>query len=449
MNASQTKYAQLTTRPVDRLVCGLAVPSMVSMMVTGIYNLADTFFVGKIDTQSTAALGVVFAYMAAVQAIAFFFGQGSGIFISKALGARQTDSATSMAAGGLFSAMLLSAMIALLSLCFMEPVLFFLGSTPTVLPEAKAYFRFILMGTPFTTATFVLNNQMRYQGNAMLSMIGILSGALLNILLDPILIFTCHMNVSGAGAATAISQAVSFLLMYRLSSKAGGIRPSWCHFRPCRTLYADISAYGLPSLTRQILMSVSAICLNHAVGVYGDEALAAFSVVNRIMMLANFILLGFGQGFQPVCGFNFGAGLWHRVRQALRFSIVVATVYCVVYALIGWIWAEPIVRCFRSEDAEVVRIGTQIIRCYCIAYPTVGSVILFNMYLQNIGETGKAVLTALARHGLFFIPVLFIGAACWGLQGIMWTQPLADVLSFFLAVPLGLSALRRMMQRSS
>ena len=440
----QEKFIRMTTAPVGRLVTSLAIPSIVSMLVSGIYNLADTFFVGQINTQSVAALGIVFSYMSLIQAIAFYFGQGSGNFISRALGRRQTGEAATMAAVGFFSSFLTGTLIAILGLALMEPVLKFFGSTPTILPYAKDYFRYILLGTPFIMSCFSMNNQMRQQGNAMLSMIGIASGAVLNIGLDPLLIFGCGLGIKGAGIATAVSQFVSFVIMLSLCGRNGGIRIRFRHFRPSRQAYAEINAGGLPSLARQGLMSVAALCLNHTAAAYGDEAVAAFSVVSRIAMLACAAMIGYGQGFQPVCGFNYGAGLYDRVRAAFRHSLTVSTVYCTLLAVLGFIFAPGIVRVFRSDDAEVIRMGTEILRWQCLSFPLTGMVVMSNMYLQNIRKTVPAVLMATARQGLFFIPALFLGHWALGFLGIETAQTVSDACAFLLSLPLTIPTLRRM-----
>ena len=329
----------------------------------------------------------------------------------------------------------------------MRPLLALLGSTETIMPYAVDYFQFILLGTPFIMGTFTLNNQMRHQGNAMLSMIGIVSGAVLNIILDPIFIFGFDLGIRGAGMATAISQVLGFVVIVGMIGKRGSlpIRPH--HFKPTLRRYRDIAAGGLPSLARQALMSISAICLNQMASNYGDEAIAAFSIVNRIMMLACAAMIGYGQGFQPVCGFNYGAGLFDRVRKAYWHSCSVSTVYCTVLALLGWFFAGPLVALFRADDPEVIRIGSEVLRYQCYSFPLTGFIVLANMYLQNIRRTIPAIIMASARQGIFFLPALFIGHALWGFTGIEIFQALADICSFLFAVPVVLHTLKTMDQQ--
>ncbi|MCQ2138683.1 MAG: MATE family efflux transporter [Bacteroidales bacterium] len=444
MDAQEKKYLEMTGRPVERLVCSFAIPSMVCMLVTSIYNLADTFFVGQIDTQSVAALGVVFPFMVLIQATAFFFGHGSGNYISRALGARNTDGAASMAATGLITAMSLTALLAAVCAIFRRPMMMFFGSTETILPYALEYFQYILLGTPFIAGCFVLNNQMRLQGNAAMSMIGILSGAILNIILDPIFIFGLNLGVGGAGMATAVSQFVGFCILLRLSSTHGGVGIHPKAFLLNRKSLTEIAAGGLPSLCRQAFMALATICLNRCAARFGDESVAAFSVVGRVMTFANALLIGFGQGFQPVCGFNYGAKLYDRVRRAFKFSVVAATVYCTVVAVAGLVTAPGIIRLFRATDPLVISIGTRAMRWQCLSFPLCGFVVLTNMYLQNIRKTLPAVIVALSRQGIFLIPAAFLLSRLFGLNGLETAQSVSDVCAFLLCLPLCRSALRSM-----
>ena len=438
------KFLKLTTQPVGRLVTQMAIPSIVSMLISGIYNIVDTYFVGQLNTRSVAALGIVFSYMSIVQSIAFFFGQGAGNYISRALGHEDNHNAGVMASVGLISTWLTGAIIAVAGFCFMQPVLRFFGSTPTIMPYARDYFTFILLGTPFIMSCFTMNNLMRHQGNAMLSMLGIMSGAVLNIALDPIFIFGMEMGVKGAGLATAISQMLAFLLMLALVGRRGGIPIRLKQFKPSVQRYRDIAAGGLPSLARQSTMGIAALILNHVAGLYGDSAIAAFSVVSRITMLAGAAMIGYGQGFQPVCGFNYGAGKFDRVRAAFIHSCKVSTAYCTVLAVAGIAFAPQLVSLFVAGDPTVTTTGSEVLRYQCFSFPLTGFVVMVNMYLQNIRRTAPAVVMAMARQGIFLIPALLIGHFALGFTGVEIAQALADAASFFLAIPLGLKALNAM-----
>lgn len=444
MTAQEAKYIKMTTAPVEKLVSSMAIPSMVCMMITSIYNLADTFFVSRLNTQSIAAVGIVFSYMGMTQAVSFFFGHGSGNFISRALGARKTSEAETMAVTGLVSALVMTAFLAFICFLFKDKVLRLFGSTDTILPYAQSYFRYILLGTPFISGCIVLNNQMRLQGNATMSMIGILSGGLLNMVLDPLLIFGFHMGVSGAGLATAISQMLCFFLMLYMVGRNGGIAIRLKCFEPTAANYREIAAGGLPSLARQGLLFVSTMCLNNIASRYGDATVAAFSVSARVMSIANALLIGFGQGFQPVCGFNYGAGKFDRLRRALRFTLATMTGYCVIVAGLGLIFAPHILDIFNGGDADVLAIGSRVLRFQCLSFPLCGLIILTNMFLQNTRKTVPAVIVAAARQGLFFIPIVLIASACYGVQGLTAAQAASDVCAFILCVPIFVYSYRKL-----
>ena len=440
----------MLSEPVPHLVCQMAVPTIISMLVTSFYNMVDTFFVGRINTQATAAVGVVFSVMAFIQACGFFFGHGSGNYISRKLGAKEFDEANVMAATGFFTAFFTGIVAAVVGLCFLTPLARVLGSTPTILPYTKDYLRIILIGCPFMMSSLVLNNQLRFQGSASYAMVGIVTGGLLNMVLDPLLIFTCDMGVAGAALATILSQFVSFVLLFLMSRKGGNIRIEIRNFKPTWALYREIFRGGVPSLCRQGLASIAQICLNHSAGtfggVYSDAAIAAMSIVGRISMFANSALIGFGQGFQPVCGMNYGAKQFGRVRQAFAFCVKYAAVFLVIVSAAGIIFAEPLVTCFRREDAEVIRIGTLALRLQCIVFPLNAWIVMSNMMLQSIGKAARASFVAAARQGIFFIPLIWILPQIFGLLGVQMCQTWSDILTFGVSVPMCVGVLREMKQ---
>ncbi len=448
--SQEEKINYMTTKHVPSLICELAVPTIISMLVTAFYNMADTFFVGKLNTQSTAAVGIVFTVMALIQAFGFFYGQGSGNYISRKLGAREYEDAAVMASTGFFMAILTGIVITVAGLIFLEPISLFLGSTPTILPYTKAYLRIILVGAPFIMSSFVLNNQLRFQGSAAYAMVGIVTGAVVNVVLDPIFIFVFDMGVAGAALATVISQAVSFTLLCFGSAKGGNIRISLRNFRPNRSILWEMARGGFPSLCRQGLASVSGMLLNHAAGSYGglagDAAIAAMSIVTRVSMFANSALIGFGQGFQPVCGMNYGAKKYGRVREGFLFCVKYSFVFLLIVAVLGVIFAEPIITLFRKDDLDVIRIGTLALRFHCISFPLSAWIVMCNMMLQSMGRAGKASLVSAARQGVFFIPLIFILPYCFGLFGVQVCQPVADVCAFALALPIGLGELKLIKQ---
>lgn len=442
-NAQQEKFKKMTETPVEPLICRMAVPTIISMLITSIYNMADTFFVGRIGTSATAAVGIVFSLMAIIQAIGFFFGQGSGNYISRKLGAQEVEEASRMAATGFFSAMITGTAVMLLGFCFSEAFCRLLGATDTIMPYAQDYMHLILIGAPYMTAALVLNNQLRLQGNAFYAMIGLVSGGLLNIVLDPVFIFGLGLGISGAALATILSQLVSFSLLLRGCNRVkGNLSIRFRNFSPSVARYRAIVNGGLPSLCRQGLASVATICLNTAAGPFGDAAIAAMSIVTRLTQFAASAVLGFGQGFQPVCGFNYGARRYDRVRRGFWFCVVVASVVLVVLSALGEIFAPELISLFRADDAQVIAIGAKALRFQCITFPLLGYVTLCNMLLQNIGKVAQASILSVARQGMFFLPLILLLPAVYGLFGVQVCQPIADVLTFGIAIPLSLPTLR-------
>ena len=354
-------YTYLTQAPVHRVIITMAIPTIISMLVTGLYNIADTFFVGKIDTQATAAVGVVFSLMFFVQAMGFFFGHGSGNYISRELGARRHENAIKMASTGFFSSFLVGVIVLILGEIFLTPLSLMLGSTPTILPYTEDYMQVILLGAPFLTSSLTLNNQMRLQGNANFAMYGIVTGAILNVVLDPILIFTCGLGVSGAAWATVIGQAVSFVILFLMTRRGENIAIHFRNFSPSLQRYKEIFYGGSPSMMRQGLACIATMSLNLAAGAYGDSAIAAMSIVGRIAMLSFAVVIGLGQGFQPVCGFCYGAGLYDRLKEAYRFTVIIGTSFLIVICIIGWIISGSLIGVFR-DDPKVIAIGVVALR---------------------------------------------------------------------------------------
>jgi putative MATE family efflux protein len=303
---------------------------------------------------------------------------------------------------------------------------------------------YILIATPFIMGAFVLNNIMRLQGNAKMGVIGIASGAVLNVALDPIMIWVMDMGTAGAGLATGLSQLISFGLLLFLSGRNGGLKISWKNFEVKWKNYKEIIAGGIPSLARQGLGSIASICLNNVAGIYGDPVIAGFSVVNRIMFVLISVLLGFGQGFQPVCGFNYGAGLYQRVKKAFWFCVKVSSVVMLVIAVIIFFNAEPLVRRFSKNDMELIEVGVKALRIQCVSLPLMGFIVLSNMCLQNTRKTVRATIVAMARQGVMLIPAIYILEGLLGLEGLILAQFAADIATFILSIPLMTTALKEM-----
>lgn len=449
----EEKIIYLTTEPIPPLIWRMAIPTIISMLVTNFYNMADTFFVGRINTQSTAAVGVVFSIMALIQAVGFFFGHGSGNYISKKLGAKRFEDASKMAATGFFSAFVVGVIICIIGLIFLEPLSIILGSTPTIFPYTKDYLSIILIGTPFIMSSFVLNNQLRYQGSASYAMAGIVTGAIINIGLDPILIFGFNMGISGAAIATTVSQIISFILLLVGCQKGNNIRISVKNFTPQLYYFKEMFRGGFPSLCRQGLASVAQVSLNFAAGIYGgamaDAAIAGMSIVSRVSMFANSALIGFGQGFQPVCGMNYGAKKYDRVREAFWYCVKRAFVFLIIVSIIGVVFSKPIVTLFRKDDIDVINIGAFALKMQAGVFFLNAWIVMSNMMLQSVGKALKASVVASARQGLFFIPLIFILPNFLGLTGVQICQPISDIFTFIIAIPLTLGVLREFKELSN
>ena len=437
MNAERenAQYRKMTETPVASLVVQLGIPTTISMLVTSLYNMADTAFVGTLGTSASGAIGVVFGYMAILQAIGFMFGQGSGSQIARLLGQRDRESASRIATTGFLTALGLGVLVALLSWLSLDRLLRLLGSSETILPYARDYLRFILLGAPFIIGSFVLNNILRYEGLAMKAMIGLVTGAALNIVCDPLLIFVFHLGTAGAGLATAFSQMVSFCIL--LSMFLRGVTQSRLALRYYARnvrVVLRILAIGLPSLLRQAMSSLATILLNRCARVYGDAAVAAMAIVSRVSMLIFSVGLGLGQGYQPVCSFNYGAGKYKRVRAAFHATLRLTLVIVAVLSAAAFVEAPRLVRFFR-DDPEVIAIGVTALRYACGAICFLPVSVLTNMTLQSSGHALPASFLALLRSGLFFLPILLVLNRLLGVSGIQMAQPIADVLTAAVSVP--------------
>ncbi len=436
----QEKYIQMTQSPVEPLVCRMAIPTIISMLISAVYNMADTYFVGQIDTQSTAAVGVAFSFTSIVQAIGFFFGHGSGNYMSRKLGEGKPEEASKMGVTGYTLSIIIGTLLSITCMIFITPLAKILGATDSLVQPTIEYMKIILIGVPFVLTSFTLNNQLRFQGNAFAGMIGMSGGAILNVILDPIFIFNLNMGLKGAAYATVLSQILSFIALLILSKR----NPvNFKGFSLSNEIVSSIFQFGTPSLFRQSIACVASICLNHAAGEYSDAVIAAVSVVSRVVMIGGFVVIGFGQGFQPVCGFNYGAGLYDRVKKVFVFCIKVSTVFMLLYAVIAYVFSESIVSAFR-DDPEVIKVGSEILRYQSLTFFSHGIIIMANMILQNMGKTIKATVLSISRQGLFFIPLIIILPQLFGIKGLEVAQAVADGLAFIITIPFTISIIKDM-----
>lgn len=405
------------------------------MLVTNIYNMADTYFVSTVGTSATGAVGIVFGLMAILQAFGFMFGHGAGANISRRLGAKRVEEARIFASASFFSSLFFGALIAVLGLIFLNPLMYLMGSTSTILPYARAYAFFILIAAPAMTSSCVMNNILRYEGQASLAMIGLTSGSIINIFGDYIFMRIFHMGVTGAGLSTALSQYISAFILYSMYHK--GKTQScfkWQYVSLEKYVIGSIVAVGFPSLCRQGLNSISVMTLNFAAGIYGDEAIAAMSVVSRISNLIFSVGVGIGQGFQPVSAFSYGAKRYDRLKQAFIFTLTLSTILLSIISVICLCFTKPLLLLF-TQDSQVLSIAQLAMKFECIAIFFMAISIGANMLFQSIGRSVIATFLAALRSGLAFISLVILLPHIWGITGLALSQPIADLCASIIPIP--------------
>ena len=441
---SALQFRRMTETPIPQLVLSLAAPTILSMLITSIYNLADTFFVGQISTSASGAVGVVSSLMAIIQALGFMLGHGAGTIISRSLGSRDTTAATRFASTSFFTALVFGVVLAVAGLGTLPHFMMLLGSTETILPHACAYARPILIAAPLMISSLVMNNILRYEGKASFAMIGLVTGGVLNIALDPLFMFVFGLGTAGAGIATALSQSISFcilLSMFLRGKTVSQFRLS-AVTREARD-FGRILLGGAPSFGRQGLNSIGGMLLNLAARSYGDAAVAGMSIVSRIFMFIISVAIGVGQGLQPVASFNYGARKYRRVRQAAIFTIEAA--FCMLVVLVGlcWVNGDALVRLFRDAPA-VTAVALPAFHYQCLAMLLQPIIVVANMTFQSVGASGRATFLACCRQGVFFIPLILILPRTHGLFGVEICQPIADVLTFLVSLPFLIAFLQQL-----
>lgn len=434
----------LTKTPIPELIIKLSIPTIISMLVTALYNMADTYFVGKISTQATASVGLVFSVMSIIQALGFFCGHGSGNFIARMLGAGKVKEANEMASTGFCMAMIFGIVIAVVGNIFINPLASAIGATKTSMADTKTYMSIILIGAPFMMCQFVINNQLRFQGRAVYAMVGLMCGAVFNVALDPLLILVFDMGVRGAAIATITGQFMSFLVLLFISLRGQTIKVNIKNVRLNGFYLKEITNGGAPSLFRQGLAAAATLLLNKYAGKYGnDAAIAGMSITTRVMMMLGSAVIGFGQGYQPVCSYNYGAKLKDRVREGYFFCVKYGTIFLVFAGAICFIFAPDIIWAFR-KDEEVVAVGKVALRFQACVLPCMATTVITNMMLQSMGKGIKASITSSARSGIFFIPLILILPRVFGIRGVEVTQTIADILAMGIAIPFAISELSKM-----
>ncbi len=426
----KAQYEKMTRTSIPKLIALLSVPTILSMLVTNIYNLVDTAFVGRLGTSQSGAVGVIFGFMSIIQAVGFMFGQGAGSIMARRLGAQDEETASRTASTGVFFSFALGLAISLITLPLRDQIVRLLGSTETIAPHARAYLDWILIAAPFMTGGYTLNNLLRYEGKASLGMVGLMVGAVLNIALDPLLMFTFGLGLAGAAIATAASQIISFFILLSMFLRGKtSVRLSLRKIQPSSV--GGIMTTGLPSMLRQALNSVATILLNSSAAPFGDEAVAAMSIVSRISFFVFALALGIGQGFQPVSAFNFGARKYARLRKAFRVTVMMSESVIVAAAAVCFLLSGQLIGVFRN-DPRVIEIGIRALRLQMATVIFLPFTMCAEMLYQSTGHRLGASFMSSARSGLFFIPTLLILSRLRGLNGIQEAQPAA----YLLAIPM-------------
>ena len=418
------------------LLVKTSIPTIIGILVMVIYNLTDTFFVGILNNKSmTAAIGIVFSFMSFIQAIGFWFGYGSGNIMSKKIGENEEKEAEIISSIGILFAIVIGILIAILSCFFVLPLSKFIGGSASenLLNFTVEYLKVIIISIPFGLYSITLYNQLRLCGNVKDGMIGLLIGMAVNMVLDPVLMFVFKFGFIGAGYATLIGQITGCIVLTNLSGKNGNIAVNLKKVRINKDRVYHILAGGMPNFSRQSITSIALILLNVVAAKYGDGVIAALTISSRILALAYMIMIGWGQGFQPICAMNYGAKQYDRVKKAFKFAVIGGTLFLIIAAILLYVFSELLIKTM-SNDNEVILVGAEILRMQCITMPLLGYFAISSMLMQNIGQYFWASIISISRQGIFYIPLLYILSNILGQFGIYLLQPVADVLSFGLAV---------------
>ncbi|MEG0875572.1 MAG: MATE family efflux transporter [Oscillospiraceae bacterium] len=442
-NRLDDRRSMMLDTPISRLIPKMAIPTVIAMLITSVYSMADSYFVHFLGTSATAAVGVNMSIDQTIMMAGSFLAVGSNSYISRLMGAKQNDKASATLSAAFFTAFFLGILVMVPGLMFTEKMVRLLGATNSSAKYAVDYANYILIAAPFMASSFVLNQCLRSEGSPVYSMVGMGLGGILNIALDPLFIFTFDMGVGGAALATAISKFISFcILIFPYIRKHSVLRLSIKRISFSRDIVRETTLMGMPSLLRTGLSVVSFIIINNFAGRYSDSALAGISVVTRIMMVPTFAILGFAQGFQPVAGYNFGATRYDRVKESFRFSSLVAVISVTVVSLLMAVFSKQLILLFTEGDMEMVKIGQFCLITQCVIMPLNAWVIIVNMLYAALGKPVGAIILGSTRQGICFLPVVFILPIFLGIYGLASAQAVADLLAFVVAIPFAISIYR-------
>lgn len=435
MNSRNNKMELLGNAPISKALLAMGIPTMLGMMVNAIYNLVDAYFVGGLGTSQMGAISVVYPLGQVVVGLGLLFGNGSASYLSRLLGNRDQEQADRVASTALYSSVAVGAVMIIFSLIFLRPILRLLGATDSIMPYAMTYAGIYVVSCIFNVFNVTMNNIVTSEGAAKTTMFALMAGAVLNIGLDPVFIYTLDMGVAGAAIATAISQIVSTLIYLTFIFRKKSIysfKMKNCTFT--KEIMSEIFKIGIPTLVFQILTSLSISLVNTQAGPYGDSVIAGMGAVTRIVSMGSLIVFGFIKGFQPIAGYSYGAKKFDRLHKAIRTSILWSTVFCVIYGLLLTIFSSRIIAQFTEGDLEMIRVGTQSLRINGLSFLLFGFYTVYSSLFLALGKGLEGFVLGACRQGICFVPVILILPAFWGINGILYVQPIADVLSAIITI---------------
>lgn len=435
MNSRNNKMELLGNAPISKALLAMGIPTMLGMMVNAIYNLVDAYFVGGLGTSQMGAISVVYPLGQIVVGLGLLFGNGSASYLSRLLGNREQEQADRVASTALYSSVAVGAVMIIFSLIFLRPILRLLGATDSIMPYAMTYAGIYVVSCIFNVFNVTMNNIVTSEGAAKTTMFALMAGAVLNIGLDPVFIYTLDMGVAGAAIATAISQIVSTLIYLTFIFRKKSIysfKMKNCTFT--KEIMSEIFKIGIPTLVFQILTSLSISLVNTQAGPYGDSVIAGMGAVTRIVSMGSLIVFGFIKGFQPIAGYSYGAKKFDRLHKAIRTSILWSTVFCVIYGLLLTIFSSRIIAQFTDGDLEMIRVGTQSLRINGLSFLLFGFYTVYSSLFLALGKGLEGFVLGACRQGICFVPVILILPAFWGINGILYVQPIADVLSAIITI---------------
>lgn len=440
MNNQNKKMELLGSASIPKALLAMGIPTMIGMLVNAIYNIVDAYFVGGLGKSQMGAISIVFPLSQVIVGLGLLFGNGAASYISRLLGRGDKEKANKVASSALYSSLSLGMIIIVLSMIFLEPILKLLGATNSIMPYALTYASIYILSCIFNVFNVTMNNIVTSEGAAKTTMCALLIGAILNIALDPLFIYTFHLGVAGAAIATAISQIVSSIvyLIYIFKKKSVfQFQIKDCTYN--KEVMSEILKIGIPTLIFQILTSLSISLINNAAGHYGDGAIAGMGVVTRLISMGSLTVFGFIKGFQPIAGYSYGAKKFDRLYKAIQISILWSTLFCVIFGLIVFIFSKPIVSQFTNGDAQMISIGSQALKMNGISFMLFGFYTVYSSLFLALGKGKEGFILGACRQGICFIPIILILPAIWGLNGIMYAQPIADVLSAIITVFMAIS----------